>query len=378
MRSFGDNAMLALYTINRQPTSGIPTGFCHIMEHSLIERFANVSPGSYINDPYGVYNKMMHNVGVCMIDQYIADNPLTMEASGYEGEVKGVNEGGEAAVLDGIQMLDPEDAARHMEEYLIPQLKEKIKNFSEPEAIQSFINYESQVQAILGDDILKVSHGTVKFPHLLYVEYGYEPFFTAYLLYPDIIEKVFSLQADYAILCNTALVKAFERAGLPKYCRLDHDMADSRDMLCSPSSLEKLWVPHFARSIKPVVDADFTLLWHCDGNLMQLVPYLLDSGVNGFQGFQYEDGMDFINICKMKPKRGGHLVIQAGVSVTRTLPFGTPDDIVREMSFLVENGTPHMLLSMSSSCVPGTPYENIKTCIEGFHYYRRHGVGGRL
>jgi hypothetical protein len=318
---------------------------------------------------------MMKNIGVCIIDQYIADNPLTMEAHGYETEIKGVNEGGMAAVLDGISINEPEDAVRHMEKFLIPQLKEQIRTFSEYETIQSLINHESEIQALLGDNILKASHSIVQFPSLLYGPYGYEPFFTAYSLYPEVVERVFSLQADYAVLHNTALVKAFARAGLPKYCRLDHDMADSRGMLCSPKSLEKMWVPHFARSLKPVVEADYTLLWHCDGNLMQLVPYLLDCGVNGFQGFQYESGMNYVNICKMEPKRGGHLVIQAGVSVTTTLPFGTPDDVVRELRFLVENGTPHMLLSMSSSCVPGTPFENIKACVEGFNYYRRHGKG---
>ena len=373
MRLYGDNAMMALYTIERRPTVGIPTGMFHVMEHSSIERLANVQPGSYINDPHGIYVKMLKNVGVTLVDQYIADNPLTMEAHGYENDVKGVNEGGAAAVLDGITINGPDDAAQHMEKHLIPELIKKIETFSERDTVQSLINYESQIQAILGENILKGSHGVVQFPHLYYYLYGYEPFFTAYFMYPDIMEKVFSLQTDYAVLHNTALVKAFERAGLPKYCRLDHDLADSRGLLCSPDSLEKLWVPYFARSLKPVADADFTLLWHCDGNLMPLIPYLLDCGINGFQGFQYEASMDYVNICKMKPKRGGHLVIQAGISVTTTLPFGTPADVVHEMRFLVENGTPHMMLSMSSSCVPGTPIENILTCVEGLNYYRING-----
>ena len=377
MRDFGDNAMLALDTIERRPTVGIPIGFCHIMEHSTIERIAGTYSGSYINDPHGVFIKMMRNAGVCMIDQYIAENPLSMEAHGYEDRIKGVNEGGMAAVLDGIIINGPEDAAQHLEKYQIPQLRERISAFSEKDAIQSLINYESQMQALFGNDILKAPYAVVYFPHLLYGLYGYEPFFTMYFMFPEIIERLFSLQADYAVLHNTAVVKAIERAGLPKYCRLDHDMADSRGTLCSLSSLEKLWVPHFARSIKPAVDAGFTLLWHCDGNLMGLAPYLLDCGVNGFQGFQYEDGMDYVNICRMKPKRGGPLVIQAGISVTRTLPFGTPDDIAREMRFLVENGTPHMMLATSSSCMPGTPYENVKACLDGFNYYRKYGIGGQ-
>ncbi|MDA0335862.1 MAG: hypothetical protein O2782_11905 [bacterium] len=46
------------------------------------------------------------------------------------------------------------------------------------------------------------------------------------------------------------------------------------------------------RSIEPLVQAGVRLLWHCDGNLMEMVPRLLEAGIAGFQGFQYEDGMD--------------------------------------------------------------------------------------
>ena len=60
-----------------------------------------------------------------------------------------------------------------------------------------------------------------------------------------------------------------------------------------------------------------------DGNLMRLVPRLLECGINGFQGFQYEDGMDYLKICAMKARDGTDLIIMAGVSVTRTLPLGT-------------------------------------------------------
>jgi hypothetical protein len=185
---------------------------------------------------------------------------------------------------------------------------------------------------------------------------------------------LFTLQADYAVLKNRAVVKAFQQAGLPLYHRLDHDMADSRGLLVTMKSLERCWVEQFARSIRPAVDAGFTLLWHCDGNLMELIPCLLDAGVNGFQGFQYEDGMDYAKICRMKDRQGQSLIIQAGVSVTRELPLGKPQDVKNQMRFLVENGPrTGLFLSMSSSCAPGTPWENIAAAVEGFQYYRTGG-----
>ncbi|MCM8814755.1 MAG: hypothetical protein NC931_02035, partial [Candidatus Omnitrophica bacterium] len=164
---------------------------------------------------------------------------------------------------------------------------------------------------------------------------------------------------------------------LPLLYRLDHDMADSRGLLVSMKSLEKIWLPHFYRSIEPVLKTGINLIWHCDGNLMELIPYLLDCGIKGFQGFQYEAKMDYVKICKMKAKDGDSLIIVAGVSVTEVLPKGTPDQVKQQMKFLVENGPETgLFLAGSSSITPGTNRENVLTFIEGLKYYREHGRNG--
>jgi hypothetical protein len=109
---------------------------------------------------------------------------------------------------------------------------------------------------------------------------------------------------------------------------------------------------------------------------MEMVPRLLDVGFCGFQGFQYEDGMDYEKICRMKTRDGDELLIIAGVSVTRTLPHGTPGDVKRELAWLVGNGPKTgLFLACSSSVTPGVPWENIETLIEGLRYYRTHGRG---
>jgi hypothetical protein len=65
------------------------------------------------------------------------------------------------------------------------------------------------------------------------------------------------------------------------------------------------------------------------------------------------------------------------VSVTRTLPFGTPADVAGELDWLVENGPPvGLVLGASSSVVPNTPAANIKKLVEGLNHYRMHGRPG--
>jgi uroporphyrinogen decarboxylase len=145
-------------------------------------------------------------------------------------------------------------------------------------------------------------------------------------------------------------------------------------MLVNVKTLDKIWLPHFTRAIRPLIDGGIRAIWHCDGNLMDLVPRLLEAGIAGFQGFQYEDGMDYKKICRMKDRNGNPLLIIAGVSVTRTLPHGTPEDVAKEMKWLVENGPKvGLFLGGSSSIAPGVKIENLKALVEGFRYYREHG-----
>jgi hypothetical protein len=374
MRIESENARLAYATINREPTKEIPTFFMNIMEHEVIEKLAGTYEGSYKKNPRETYLKMQKNIGVCMIDQYIPDNPLSMEASGYQGSSRGNTTGGDKIYADGMLIESPEDVAEHMEKYIIPRLITTIENFDETGVIKAVIENETNIQNEMGPEILKGGYGHISFPVFFYSLYGYEYYFSAYAFYPDIIDRIFTLQGDLAYLKNKAIVKAFMQADLPLYHRLDFDMADGRGVLVNVKTLERAWVPAFIKALSPAVEADFALVWHCDGNLMQLIPYLIEAGVNGFQGFQYEFGMDYPYICGLKAKNGKGMVIEAGVSVTRELPMGKPDDVKKQLKELVEYGPKTgLFLTMSSSCVPGTPYENILTAVQGMKYYREYG-----
>jgi len=75
--------------------------------------------------------------------------------------------------------------------------------------------------------------------------------------------------------------------------------------------------------------------------------------------------------------RPGGLVIVGGASVTTTLPHGSPDDVKKELKWLVDKGPETgLFLGGSSSITPGTPWENIKILIEGLKFYREKGRTG--
>jgi hypothetical protein len=374
---WGENAQLALDTINCEAVTGIPTWMINVMEWSQLEYLSGYPPGSYPKNPVGVYSEFLRKAGICFVDQWIPENPLTMTAQGFDQEtVRSATTGLSQINLDGMVIDSPEAVVTHMEQVLFPrwsQFRIELEKTGES-AVAKRIAREAAIQKLLGNDILKGPYsGFFTFPVFLYGLYGYANYFMAYALYPEVIERGFKLYADTAVCYNRIAAQAIIEGDLPRLVRLDHDMADSRGTLVDIQSLEKLWFPHFCRSIQPFLDQDIRLIWHCDGNLMAMIPRLLDAGIGGFQGFQYEDGMDYVKICRMKTRDGDSLFIIAGVSVTTTLPFGTPGDIRRELTWLVENGPQTgLMLGCSSSITPGVPIRNMQTLIEGFAYYRQH------
>jgi hypothetical protein len=78
-------------------------------------------------------------------------------------------------------------------------------------------------------------------------------------------------------------------------------------------------------------------------------------------------------------RQGDALFIIGGVSVTTTLPHGSPADVRRQLDWLVERGPRRgLMLGVSSSIAPGVPRVNMQTLIEGLRHYREHGRGGSV
>ncbi len=374
----GASAKLALDTIHRKPAKGIPQKGLNVMEHAQLERLAGAPPGSYARGPESVYLGAQRKIGACAIDQWIPRNPLTMGSRGYENRERGATTGAEEIVRDGMLIDSPEAVAGHLEKHVFPALEAEISavDLDADGPVDELISNEREVQGLFGPDLLKIPYGGGynNFPKFRYGTYGYVNYFMAYALFPELMERDFRLQADLAERKNRVAVRAYARGALPPLLRLDHDMADSRSTLVDIASLDAIWFPHFARAVQPYLEAGVKLIWHCDGNLMQMVPRLLDCGLSGFQGFQYEDGMDYVKICRMRTRDGESPIIQGGVSVTTTLPKGTPDDVRRELKWLVENGPETgLFLGSSSSVAPGVAPENLDALIEGLNWYRDNG-----
>lgn len=373
--TLSDNAQLALDTINLKPTQGIPSFIFHVLKHSYIERLVGANEGDYKKDPVGVYRRLQETVGTCLMDQWIPDNPLSMTDQGYGADTAhGATTGAEHIVCDGMTIDSPEAVVEHLEKMVFPRLQKWTRDYNEDVTVSRILANEAKVQAEIGPTMLKTGYGFAGFPCFRYGQYGYVNYFCAYGLYPEVIERDFALQADLCLLNNRAAARAYREGGLPPVFRLDHDMTDSRGTLVDINTLDRIWFPHFARCIEPLVSAGVRLVWHSDGNVMQMAPRLIACGVKGFQGFQYECGVDYEKLSAMKTRDGEDLVLFAGLSSTDgVLRKGSPADVKRYVEWIVEKGPRTGLFISCMGIYPDMPWENVRTYVEGIQYYRKHG-----
>jgi uroporphyrinogen decarboxylase len=194
-----------------------------------------------------------------------------------------------------------------------------------------------------------------------YSQYGFRPYFLAIMKYPDEVERLYSYSGDLVRLKNRALAEAITNNGFPPYVYFGEDICYNRGPMVPVDLLREIYFPHLRRSIEPLKEAGLKIVWHSDGNIMPILDDLLDSGVDGFQGFQQDTGPTLEHFANLKSRSGDKLILWGSVSVTKTLPFGTVADVEREVESCIdaahEGGG--FFLAPSSSVGPEVPDANI-------------------
>jgi hypothetical protein len=124
--------------------------------------------------------------------------------------------------------------------------------------------------------------------------------------------------------------------------------------MVSPAFLREHYWTYARRSLEPILQAGIRVIAHCDGNVMPLLDDMVAAGFSGFQGFQYECGVDpYQMTTRLLAATGQTPLFLAGLSVTRTLPFGTPDEVEAEVDFCFDYSGGGRGLMLFSSNVTG-------------------------
>ena len=196
----------------------------------------------------------------------------------------------------------------------------------------------------------------------LWGEYGYEAYLMAVALYPDAVGKIYWKTGVEGRERSRIYAKLIREYGLLPLVFEGYDVCDQRSPMCSAAFLRQYYFPWVRYALEPYREAGIDVVRHCDGNVASLIDDFIDAGYTGLQGFQFECGVDLHAIVKrFKERTGKDPVIFSGMSVTRTLPFGTVDDVRAEIEYVLDatNGGRRLVFFSSNTVGIEVPLASI-------------------
>jgi hypothetical protein len=203
----------------------------------------------------------------------------------------------------------------------------------------------------------------------LYTQFGYNAFLMACALYPDAVGKIYWAKSLLSRQRALILLRLYHEYDLVPLMFCGEDVCNNKGPMVSPAFLRQHYFPTVQSIIEPLVDAGIRLVHHCDGDVRPVVDDFIQIGFSGFQGFQYEVGVDPYELRQRRGRLGEELLFFAGLSVSRTLPFGSLQDIRDEVDYFMDFSAGGKGLYLFTSNVSGVevPAENL---VEAYTYIK--------
>jgi uroporphyrinogen decarboxylase len=148
---------------------------------------------------------------------------------------------------------------------------------------------------------------------------GYENLLIQCALNPDMVEQVVIKCIDHSI---AMLDVAADLGG--EIIMTGDDIADNNRSLISLTMLENIFMPHFRRFVDAIHDHNLYFWKHTDGNIREIMPILVDAGIDGIDPIDPTAGMD---LGEVKHEWGDRVAIKGNVNCAVELVSGTKQDV---------------------------------------------------
>lgn len=136
---------------------------------------------------------------------------------------------------------------------------------------------------------------------------------------------------DATFLYHLEVAKNMARRGVDMIW-LGDDMGSQTGLLINPETWHAFFKPRYARLCQEVkaIDKNIKIAFHSDGCVYDIIPGLIEAGIDVLNPIQTE----CMDPAILKKKYGNELSFFGGIAVQSTLPMGTIADIQREYDWL--------------------------------------------
>ncbi|MBT7122586.1 MAG: hypothetical protein HN948_06190 [Clostridia bacterium] len=174
----------------------------------------------------------------------------------------------------------------------------------------------------------------------------------------EVFKAYAQIQSDYSV----GVFKKNVEAGARDYCDyawIGDDFAGETGLLLSPDMWRELIKPYLKKTIRYLKDAGFKVLFHSCGAVREVIPDLIDMGVDALLVIQTSaQGMV---VEELAQHYGGKIVFFGAIDAQHLLTFGSPDDIRKEVirNYRAFENCGGYVVANSHTCMADIKGENI-------------------
>lgn len=151
---------------------------------------------------------------------------------------------------------------------------------------------------------------------------GIEPVLMDFLENPIFIEELFDQITEF----NLVITKRLCQYSIDAF-HFGDDWGQQHGLIMNPDTWRRFFKKPLKKMYDAVHDAGLPVSIHSCGDIMDIIPDLIEIGVNMISPLQAE-ALDF---DYLKKEYGKYISFWGGVSTQQTLPHGTADDVRKEM-----------------------------------------------
>jgi len=167
------------------------------------------------------------------------------------------------------------------------------------------------------------------------------------------------------------MVKLMIEAGVEVLFITD-DYADCHSTFMNPSQFREFELLNIKRIVELAKKRGIPVLKHSDGNVHPIMEDMIEAGIKGFHPF--EPGA--MNLKEAKVRYGGRICILGNVDCRYVLPFGTEEDVRRDVRRCIDSAAEGggYILASSNSIHANCKVENVYTMVDEARKYGKYPI----
>jgi len=174
---------------------------------------------------------------------------------------------------------------------------------------------------------------------------------------PGLISEYLELVTEQEV----AVIHAIAAPELSPWALTFGDIAMKAKLLHSPDWLRQEFFPRLKRLNDAYHEHGIRCLFHSDGYLMEIMPDLIESGIDGLNPIETVAGMDLGEICRLY---GDKIFLTGGIDMSQLLSNGTPDQVREVCCKAIADAPTGYFMGSTTEIDNSSRLENVLAMIE--------------